>query len=200
MKEELVLLNQEIDAIDSIETPNIGLGLGVEAGDKNLLPVEDLALSNSYVKIAETDTDETDKMDWTYQRLRDMLAQLNKGIFEYAESLTAVIKRNSIFKSKYIDCSDRKKKMDHSMRNMHQDKTKLQESLDDLQTKYNSLEQAYEKVKDLAEDNKQTIEKLRGNRDRCVQMIANKNKIVEGLRDQAQELRRKMANRANGFI
>lgn len=131
-----------------------------------------------------------DEFDWTYERLRDHLAEFNNGFFEYADRLSGHIKSNFQYKPKFLTCRDRVNEKELEKRHSLQDKVNLQEALDDLQAKYDALEQALEKVEDINEDNKESMARLRAHRDRCVQNLSNRKKTIDSLRDEATELRR----------
>lgn len=153
-----------------------------------------LNMDTSYDK-TEVEVDKTKPTeDWNYQKIRDLLSQLNTGIFWYADKLTKNVLRGKVFQTKFFDCNTKFKRLLSEYKGTVHDKIKLQEQLDDLQAKYNALEQVLEKVKDLNEDNRQTIDKLRANRDRCLQAGNHKMKTIDSLRNQAAELRRKLSH------
>lgn len=135
-----------------------------------------------------------DEFDWTYERLRDLLSEFNNGFFEYADRLSSHIKANFRYKPKFMSCRDRTSEKELEKRHIIQDKVNLQEALDDLQAKYDALEQALEKVEDINEDNKESITRLRSHRDRCVQNLSNRKKTIDTLRDEATELRRQISH------
>lgn len=135
-----------------------------------------------------------DEFDWTYERLRDSLGEFNNGFYEYADRLSSHIKSNFKFKSKFLECRDAVHEKEVQKRHNLQDKVNLQESLDDLQAKYDALEQALEKVEDINEDNKEIMARLRGQRDTCVHNLANRKKTIDSLRDEATELRRHISH------
>lgn len=135
-----------------------------------------------------------DEFDWTYERLRDSLSNFNNGFFEYADRLSGHIKSNFKYKPKFLACRDKVNEKELEKRHNIQDKVNLQESLDDLQAKYDALEQALEKVEDINEDNKESIARLRSHRDRCVQNLSNRKKTIDSLRDEATELRRQITH------
>ena len=184
LQNELFLLNKEIDAIQ----------LGTKETEHHIHHGVDLHSAVAEVEVNEPTYDRAHEQKWTYQNLRELLAQLNTGIYIYAEMLTSQISKLLKFKSKYIECDKRKTRLDHDLRIAVQDKIKLQESLDDLQAKYNALQQVFGKVRDLNADNRQVIDQLRANRDRCVQSLANRKKSIDTLRAQSSELRRKLAH------
>lgn len=132
--------------------------------------------------------------DWTYERLRDAVAEVNNGFFEYADRLSSQIKINFNFRSKFMTCNTKVNGRELEKRHSLQEKINLQESLEDLQAKYDALEQALEKVEDINEDNKETITRLRAHRDRCVQSNANRKKNIDSLREEATELRRQISH------
>lgn len=130
--------------------------------------------------------------DWTYERLRDALADLNNGFFEYADRLSSQIKYNFHIRGKFLACKTKVGAKEQVKRNSVQDKINLQEALEDLQAKYDTLEQALEKLEDINEDNKESITRLRAHRDRCIQSSASRKKTIDSLRDEATELRRQI--------
>ena len=130
--------------------------------------------------------------DWTYERLRDAVAHLNNGFFEYADRLSSRIKYNFMIRSKFLVCNAKVGDKEQEKRHSIQDKINLQEALEDLQTKYDTLEQALEKLEDINEDNHESITRLRAHRDRCVQSNASRRKTIDSLRDEATELRRQI--------
>lgn len=132
--------------------------------------------------------------DWTYERLRDSLADFNNGFFDYADRLSSHIKTNYVFKSKYETCTKRVATKEIDKRHSLQDKVNLQEGLEDLQAKYDALEQALEKIEDINDDSKETITRLRAHRDRCVQNHSSRQKTIDSLREEATELRRQIAH------
>lgn len=135
-----------------------------------------------------------EEFDWTYERLRDSLSDFNNGFFEYADQLSSHIRGNFIFKSKFLKCRSEVNEKELGKRQNLQDKVKLQEAIEDLQAKYDSLERALEKVEDINEDNKESIGRLRAHRDRCVQNHATRKKTIDSLRDEATELRRQISH------
>lgn len=135
-----------------------------------------------------------DDSDWSYERLRDAVAEINNGFFEYADRLSSQIKINFMFRTKFMGCNTKVNEKELEKRHSIQDKINLQESLEDLQTKYDALEQALEKLEDINEDNKEAITRLRAHRDRCVQSNANRKKNIDSLRDEATELRRQISH------
>ena len=132
--------------------------------------------------------------DWTYERLRDSLADFNNGFFEYADRLSSHIKTNYVFKSKYTACTKKVAAKEIEKRHSMQDKVNLQEGLQDLQAKYDALEQALEKIEDINDDSKESITRLRAHRDRCVQNHSSRQKTIDSLREEATELRRQIAH------
>lgn len=135
-----------------------------------------------------------DEFDWTYEQLRDALAEFNKGIFEYADRLSSHIKTNFKFKSQLIACRDFVHKKELEKRHNLQDIVNLQETLDDLQSKYDAIERALKKLEDINEDNRVIITRLRSHRDTCVQNIVNRKKTIDTLQDEAAELRSKISH------
>jgi chromosome segregation ATPase len=131
--------------------------------------------------------------EWSYRRIRDLIALLHVGLFEYADRLSSYISYSTEFKGKYLKCRKRLNILIQELKNLVQDKIKLQELLKDLSSKYNMLEHALKKAGDINQDNKETIEKIRVNRDKCIQTIDNRNEVVASLRNQNSELRRHLA-------
>ena len=136
----------------------------------------------------------THETEWSYERLRDSLGEFNNGFFEYADSLASQVKTNFMFRSKYLTCDAKVKEKEVEKRHNIQGKINLQESIEDLQEKYDALEQALEKLEDINEDNKETMTRLRAHRDRCVQGNAERKKNIDSLREEATELRRQIAH------
>lgn len=136
---------------------------------------------------------EGSEQEWSYRRIRDLIALLHVGLFEYADRLSSYIAYSAEFKVKYLKCRKRLSILDHELKNVLQDKIKLQELLKDLNAKYNMLEHALKKANDINQDNKATIEKIRVNRDKCIQTIDNRNDVVGSLRNQNAELRRHLS-------
>lgn len=131
--------------------------------------------------------------EWSYRRIRDLIALLHVGLFEYADRLSSYITYSSTFKGKYLKCRKKGSVLEHDLKNIVQDKIKLQELLKDLKAKYNMLEHALKKAGDINQDNKETIEKVRVSRDKCIQTIDNRNDVVTSLRNQNAELRRHLS-------
>lgn len=160
-----------------------------------LLPLEPLKLEPfelEQLSLPQANNDA--ESDWTYERLRDAVAEVNNGFFEYADRLSSQIKFNFMFRSKFLTCNTKANGKELQKRHSIQDKINLQEALEDLQAKYDALEQALEKIEDINEDNKEAISRLRAHRDRCVQSNANRKKNVDSLRDEATELRRQISH------
>lgn len=130
---------------------------------------------------------------WTYERLKNALEQFNHGFFEYADELSSQIKTNFMIRSKFLTCTKRVDDRELQKRQGIQEKIDLQESLEELQSKYNAVENALEKVEDINEDNKEAIARLRAHRERCIQSSANLNQNIESLREEATELRRQIS-------
>lgn len=158
-----------------------------------LLPLEPLQLEPFELDMPSKLSHDVES-DWTYERLRDAVGEFNNGFFEYADRLSSQIKINFMFRSKFMTCSTKGNARELEKRHSLQEKINLQESLEDLQAKYDALEQALEKLEDINEDNKETITRLRAHRDRCVQSNANRKKNVDSLRDEATELRRQISH------
>ena len=186
MQEELALLNEKIEDLQATT-------------DK-----KEVKEGVMKVQITSMDTDHSDVIAdddslWTYQRIRGLVSQLNTAIYAYADRLSTQVTTYRKYREKFRQCSGKLEQAVHGQRNAVQDKIKLQEALDDLQSKHDALQQVYEKVKDINEDNRQLIENLRANRDRCVQTLSNRKKTIDSLRTQATELRRQIARyRARG--
>ena len=142
---------------------------------------------------------EGNRKEWSYRRIRDLIALLHIGLFEYADRLSSYIAYSSEFKGKLVKCEKRLSVLTHDLKNLVQDKIKLQELLKDLSAKYNMLEHALKKAGDINQDNKDTIEKIRVNRDKCIQTIDNRNEVVTSLRNQNSELRRHLASLRSRF-
>jgi len=131
--------------------------------------------------------------DWNYLKIRDLLSQLNNALYAYSNKLTKDILKGKVFQTKSIDCTTKYSTLFTECKSIIQDKITLQQELDDLRNKYTSLEQVLAKVKDINEDNRQTIDKLRAKRDQCVREEAEKVKTINSLRSRAVELRRRLA-------
>lgn len=131
--------------------------------------------------------------EWSYRRIRDLIALLHVGLFEYADRLSAYIAYSISFKKKFLKCSKKLSVVEQELKNIMQDKVKLQELLNDLGVKYNMLTHALKKAEDINHDNKQTIEKIRVNRDKCIQTVENRVDVIASLRNQNTELRRHLA-------
>ena len=142
---------------------------------------------------------DTTEQEWSYRRIRDLIALLHVGLFEYADRLSAYISYSAEFKGKYLKCKKRLSTLEHECKNIDQDKIKLQEALKDQSTKYNMLEHALKKAGDINQDNKETIEKIRVIRDKCIQTVDNRNDVVTSLRSQNAELRRHLSNLRSKF-
>lgn len=136
---------------------------------------------------------EGSEQEWSYRRIRDLIALLHVGLFEYADRLSSYISYSAPFKGKYLKCRKRLSVLEHELKNIVQDKIKLQELLKDLNAKYNMLEHALKKAGDINQDNKESIEKTRVNRDKCIQTIDNRNDVITSLRNQNAELRRHLS-------
>lgn len=176
LNDELYLLNQEIEAIEM---------------KSNEAPDTDMA-----VELINTDEilKENPGPQYSYEHLREFLSQLNTGIFSLSTRLSSYVAQNHRLKSNYMECRKRLSIISQEERDAVQEKIKLQEGLDELQAKFDALEQMVEKVNDGNEDRKTAIERLRANRDRCVQTVAVRNKMIANLRNQATELRRQVAH------
>ena len=132
--------------------------------------------------------------EWSYRRIRDLIALLHVGLFEYADRLSSYITYSTEFRSKFLKCRKRLIILIHQLKNLVQDKIKLQDLLKDLSSKYKLLEHALKKAGDINQDNKETVEKIRVNRDKCIRTIDNRNDVVASLRNQNAELRRHLAS------
>ena len=130
--------------------------------------------------------------DWTYLKIRDLLSQLNNALYLYSNKLTKDIIEGKMFQTRFLECHTKYSRLFSECKGIIQDKIKFQEQLDDLRNKYSAMEQVLAKVKDINEDNRQMIEKLRGNRDQCLRADSEKTKTIGTLRNQAAELRRKL--------
>lgn len=137
--------------------------------------------------------------EWSYRRIRDLIALLHVGLFEYADRLSSYIAYSSEFKGKLVKCTKRLTVLSLDLKNLVQDKIKLQELLKDLSSKYNMLEHSLKQAGDINQDNKDTIEKIRVNRDKCIRTIDNRNEVVTSLRNQNSELRRHLATLRSRF-
>lgn len=218
LKDELAVLNNEIDAIElensynaaELVNPDVRLdGIDfpdVSIGDKTKKEWKTYKITE---KTTEIDNNPDTKLEgiglpqisldgsdqeWSYRRIRDMIASLHAGLYEYAEKLSGYIAHSAAFKGKFAECTRRLGVMEHELKNLIQDKVKLREMLNDLTAKYNMLEHALKKAGDINEDNKQIIEKIRLHRDRCIQTVDNRNEVITSLRNQNAELRRHLAN------
>lgn len=136
---------------------------------------------------------EGSEQEWSYRRIRDLIALLHVGLFEYADRLSAYISYSAMFKSKFLKCTKTLGVVDQTIKHTQQDKVKFKEVLNDLGAKYNMLEHALDKADDINEDNKQVIEKIRVNRDKCLQTVDSSNDVITSLRNQNAELRRRLA-------
>jgi len=132
--------------------------------------------------------------DWNYMKIRDLLSQLNNALYTYSNKLTKDILKGNMFKMKSLDCTTKYERLFSECKAVVQDKINLRQQLDDLRNKYSTMEQTLTKVKDLNEDNRQTIDKLRATRDQCLRTDAEKTKTIETLRNRAVELRRKLSH------
>ena len=137
---------------------------------------------------------EGSEQEWSYRRIRDLIANLHVGLFEYADRLSAYISYSLAFKEKYAVCSKRLSVLEQELKNIMQDKVKLQEMHNDLTAKYNMLKHALKKSEDINQDNKESIEKIRVNRDKCTQTVENRNEVITSLRNQNAELRRHLSS------
>lgn len=136
---------------------------------------------------------EGSEQEWSYRRIRDLIALLHVGLFEYADRLSAYISYSAMFKGKFLKCTKTLGVVDQTIKHTQQDKVKFKEVLNDLGAKYNMLEHALDKADDINEDNKQVIEKIRVNRDKCLQTVDSSNDVITSLRNQNAELRRRLA-------
>lgn len=134
------------------------------------------------------------EQEWSYRRIRDLIASLHVGLFEYADRLSAYIAYSLAFKEKYVKCSRKLSGLELELKHIIQDKVKLQEMLNDLTAKYNMLQHALKKAEDINQDNKENIEKIRVNRDKCTQTVENRNEVITSLRNQNEELRRHLSS------
>lgn len=240
LKDELAVLNNEIDAIEmensysvpDLVNPDIRLdGIDVNVRDSYNAPdlvnpdvrldgidfpdvnVRDETSKEWKYKITEKTTEIENNPDtklegielpqinhdgsdqeWSYRRIRDLIASLHAGLYEYAEKLSGYIAHSAAFKGKLTECTRRLAVIEHELKHLIQDKVKLREALNDLTAKYNMLEHALKKAGDINEDNKQIIEKIRLHRDRCIQTVDNRNGVITSLRNQNAELRRHLAS------
>lgn len=217
LKDELAVLNSEIDAIElensyndaELVNPDVRLdGMDfppVDIGDKT----KEWKSYKITEKTTEIDSNPDTKLEgiglpqilpdgadqeWSYRRIRDLIASLHAGLYEYAEKLSGYIAHSATFKGKFAECTRRLGVMEHELKHLIQDKVKLREMLNDLTAKYNMLEHALKKAGDINEDNKQIIEKTRLHRDRCIQTVDNRNEVITSLRNQNAELRRHLAS------
>jgi len=131
--------------------------------------------------------------DWNYEKIRDLLSELNEALYLYASNLTKNIMRGKSYKQKQNECVIKYHRLFAEYKEASQDKIKLQELFGDLSSKYTAMEEVLLKVKDINEDNRQLIDKLRANRDHCIQAKADKTKTIYSLRDQTALLRGKLA-------
>lgn len=192
--QQLIMQTLMSYSLSSIMSNTLTLSFAEHRFEKSKVVVKDPGVSESLEledlpHIAQMSTSEK---DWTYERLRDSLGVFNNGFFDYADRLSTQIKANFVFKSKYLTCSDNVNKKLLEKRHVIQEKVNLQQTLQDLQAKYNAYEQALEKLEDINDDNKEVISRLRAHRDRCVQNHANRKKTIDSLRDEATELRRQI--------
>ena len=130
---------------------------------------------------------------WNYLRINSLLSQLNEALYLYANRLSKKIIKGKMYQSRLDDCSTKYKNLLSEYKGNVQDKIKFQEQLDDLSSKYSAIEQMLAKVKDMNEDNRHMINKLRANRDQCLQDGTNKMNTIYSLRNQAVVLRRKLS-------
>ena len=216
LKDELAILNSEIDAIelensynaadlvnpdvrlDGIDFPAVGVGDGTKKEWQYKITEKTTEIENNPDTKLEgiefpLSHDGSDQ-EWSYRRIRDLIASLHAGLYEYAEKLSGYIAHSATFKGKLKECTRRLAMTEHELKNLIQDKVKLREALNDLTAKYNMLEHALKKAGDINEDNKQIIEKIRLHRDRCIQTVDNRNDVITSLRNQNAELRRHLAS------
>lgn len=213
MEDELNLLNHEIGSMDyedvrseSLSIPRV-LSPGVKQEwkitEKKITDQKTGSEVNPDTRLENIDLPqlqgESSEQEWSYRRIRDLIALLHVGLFEYADRLSAYTSYSGLFKGKYLKCRKRLSVIEHELKNLVQDKIKLQEVLKDLSTKYNMLEHALKKAGDINQDNKETIEKIRVNRDKCIQTIDNRNDVVTSLRNQNAELRRHLSGLRSKF-
>lgn len=214
LKDELAILNSEIDAI---ELENSYSAADLVNPDVRLDGIDFPAISipkkkewqyKITEKTAEVDNSPDAKLEgielplshdgsdqeWSYRRIRDLITSLHAGLYDYAEKLSGYIAHSAAFKGKLAECNRRLAVTEHDLKNIIQDKVKLREALNDLTAKYNMLEHALKKAGDINEDNKQIIEKIRLHRDRCIQTVDNRNDVITSLRNQNAELRRHLAS------
>lgn len=129
-----------------------------------------------------------------YVRIRGLLSELNEAMYHYASNLTKGIIRGKSYLRRLGECNIKYKKLIIEFKAISQDKIKLQEELDDLSSKFSAMKNTLAKVSDINEDNRQLIDKLRANRDQCLQASTSKMKTVNSLRSQTAELRRKLSH------
>ena len=212
LKDELALLNNEIDAMEfeksyedeDIVNPDIRLE-GIDMSDMGLKKSKWRYSMTEKSEVGENPDERIEDLDlpqlrespdqeWSYRRIRDLIATLHVGLFEYADRLSAYIAYSLAFKEKFIKCSKALASLEMELKHLVQDKVKLQELLNDLNAKYNMLQHALKKAEDINHDNKDTIEKMRLNRDKCTQTVENRNDVINSLRNQNAELRRHLSS------
>lgn len=215
LRDELALLNNEIDVMEleksyedeDIVNPDVRLEIppiADEVGKKwefhghtEITKKPDHSSENPDQRIADLDLPHFrggSDQEWSYRRIRDLIATLNVGLFEYADRLSAYIAYSLAFKEKYIKCGKYLAGLELELKNIIQDKVKLQEMLNDLTAKFNMLQHALKKAEDINQDNKESIEKIRVNRDKCMQTAENRNEVIASLRNQNTELRRHLSS------
>ena len=131
--------------------------------------------------------------DGNYMKIRNLLSQLNNALYTYSNKLTKEILKGNTFKKKVQDCTTKYGRLFSECKAIAHDKITLQQHLDDLRNKYSTMEQTLTKVKDLNEDNRQTIDKLRATRDQCLRTVGEKTKTIENLRYRSVVLRRQLS-------
>lgn len=206
MQDELTLLNDEIDAMElgkgyMLVDPDTQLDFQTIGSTKSKL--KDKQDVNPDAKLDKIDlallqVGNTEK-EWSYRRVRNSVASLHVALFEYVGRLSAYISYSKTFRGKFTKCRKRLNLLESELKDIMQDKVKLQELVKDLSAKYKLLEHAIKKVGDINQDNKETIENIRINRDKCVQTVDNRNEVITSLRNQNSELRRHLASLRSKF-
>lgn len=203
MQDELTLLNDEINAME--------LGKNYMLMDPDTQTIESKKSKWKYKLTDKNPDTKLEKIDlallqvgntekeWSYRHVRNSIASLHVALFEYVGRLTAYISYSKTFRVKYTKCRKKLSLLESELKDIMQDKVKLQELIKDLSAKYKLLQHAIKKVGDINQENKETIENIRVNRDKCVQTVDNRNEVITSLRNQNAELRRHLASLRSKF-
>ena len=207
MKDELILLNDEIDAMElgknyMLVDPATKLDVQTVKSTKSKWKYKQKG-ANPDAKLEKIDlallqVGNTEK-EWSYRRVRNSISSLHVALFEYVGRLSAYISYSKTFRGKYSKCRKKLILLESELKDIMQDKVKLQDLVNDLSAKYKLIEHAIKKVGSINQDNKDTMESIQVNRDKCVKTVDNRNEVIISLRNQNAELRRHLASLRSKF-